>query len=265
LFCFGITSFASTSYEVITIANNFPANTVPVLNSLTNCKIEPPTNQTVNIGSVTITILVNQDNTFNWNSNVPIEYVFAKGGSGGGGRLYHYTPATTSGNGLYCGQNPNGNNNYYGLSHITFYWSKSIVTPTPFVTTTPIITPTPTPVTTTTPIITETPIVTTTPSVTVTPTPVITPTPNTTSTPEPSVTPTPSVTETPIVTEDPTQTPTTTPVTTSTSTETPNLTLPPTLPRTGGGINSSEIAGIGFIFAMTGGILLALPKKRKEK
>jgi len=126
-----------------------------------------------------VEIVLNDDGSIDFESNLPVDAVFIKGGNEGG-NLYVYDPPVTSDTGL---DTPNSQ----GISHISFcFHEEPEVTPTPTPTPTPEVTPTPTP----TPEVTPTP----------TPTPEVTPTP--TPTPEGSElpgtpTPTPAPTETP--------------------------------------------------------------------
>jgi hypothetical protein len=83
-------------------------------------KAEPPVDGTYTDGVLTVTIDV-RDTTdgqvFDWTSNIGVDAVFAKGGSGG--NLYSYGPESTGDTGLHAPVNPN-NDKYFGLSHISF-------------------------------------------------------------------------------------------------------------------------------------------------
>jgi LPXTG-motif cell wall-anchored protein len=216
-------------------------------------KQDPPATGTIDQAGVTINITITNKTHLSWTSSAPIDYVFVKGGAGGGGWLYHYTPGATSGSGFI--EKTNGG--FYDISHLVFYFKTPTATPTP----TPTVTPTPTPTATPTPTPTVTP--TPTPTVTPTPTPTATPTPTPTETP----TPTPTATPTPTPTVTPTPTPTVTPRPTPTATPTPILvtdpeipTAPVSLPQTGG-IPATLYFGLGALLSLSGLVLKKNAKK----
>jgi hypothetical protein len=84
-------------------------------------KIEPVTgglhNDPSSDFSVTLTLHNTADGqTFDWVSNLPVDAVFAKGGSEG--NLYVYAPPATADTGLHAPANASGD--WAGLSHISF-------------------------------------------------------------------------------------------------------------------------------------------------
>ena len=85
-----------------------------------------------------VEIVLNDDGSIDFESNLPVDAVFIKGGNEGG-NLYVYDPPVTSDTGL---DTPNSQ----GISHISFcFHEEPEVTPTPTPTPTPEVTPTPTP------------------------------------------------------------------------------------------------------------------------
>jgi hypothetical protein len=100
----------ATHVDPIFIAGNQNCNAATGLVELT--KFEP-----VSSGSQAgVTITVNGD-TFDWTSTVDIAAVFVKGGSDG--NLYLYPGGATADTGLHAPVNP-ANDQFFGLSHITF-------------------------------------------------------------------------------------------------------------------------------------------------
>jgi hypothetical protein len=75
---------------------------------------------------VTITITETNDEdeptVFDWTSNIGVDAVFAKGGSGGG-NLYLYDPEATEDTGLHAPET-GGSGKFAGLSHISFCYDK---------------------------------------------------------------------------------------------------------------------------------------------
>jgi hypothetical protein len=165
-------------------------------------KADPPKSGTYTSGSLSAQLTVHgAEQTVDFSSNTPLEYVIVKGGDNA--NVYHYVPSATEDTDLHAPTNPD-NDKYYGLSHVDFC-----------VGTTP--TPTPTATATTTPTATPTPTCTPTP----TPTPTATPTETPTATPTATPTETPTATPTETPTATPTETPTETPTATPTGTPTP--------------------------------------------
>ncbi len=179
--------------------------------------------------------------------------------------FYDYQPAgTTADSGLHTPVNSN-NDEYYGISHVTFCVKKVTTTPTPTPTDTP-TSPTPSPTdtpTSPTPSPTDTPTDSPTPSPTDTPTD--SPTPSPTDTPTDSPTPSPTDTPTDSPTPSPTDTPTDSPTPTTSPTSTtssPTVAVPTEVDagQNGGFKNMSAITtsqGVGGLALLTlGGLLV---------
>jgi hypothetical protein len=89
-------------------------------------KIEPVVSGPYTDGTLSVTIDVydtSSGQVFDFTSNIGVDAVFAKGGSGG--RLYTYNEAM-SGTALHAPVNPN-NGKYYDLSHISFCYDLEVV------------------------------------------------------------------------------------------------------------------------------------------
>ncbi len=96
--------------------------------------------------SVTITgITTALEPPFNWSSNIGVDAVFVKGGSGGG-FLYLYDPEVTADTGLTTPDTSSGEP--AGISHISFCYDLPDATPTPTATPPAGATATPTPTST---------------------------------------------------------------------------------------------------------------------
>ena len=83
-------------------------------------RVEPPADGVFTDGTLTVTIDVRETadgQVFNWTSNIGVDAVFAKGGSGG--NLYSYSPESTGDTGLHAPVNPN-NDTFHDLSHLLF-------------------------------------------------------------------------------------------------------------------------------------------------
>jgi hypothetical protein len=89
--------------------------------SWTELKIDEPGSgtQSASDGTLSVTITVHPDATFDWTSNIGVDAVLVKGGPNA--NLYRYDPPAevTSDDGLHAPDNPNSGT-YYGLSHISF-------------------------------------------------------------------------------------------------------------------------------------------------
>ncbi|MCC3143987.1 hypothetical protein LJ207_01445, partial [Halanaerobium sp. Z-7514] len=93
--------------------------------ALDSYKFDPVPEGTTTRSGITIDVYnTNRGQEFDWDSNRTIAYVFVKGGPGG--NLYDYTPGANSGNGLHAPLAPSGD--WYGLSHITFYFADEELT-----------------------------------------------------------------------------------------------------------------------------------------
>ncbi|MBE0451914.1 MAG: MucBP domain-containing protein, partial [Clostridia bacterium] len=61
-----------------------------------------------------------------WSSNIPVEYVYVKGGNGG--NFYHYPDGSYGDIDLVAPLNKNGNTiKNYGISHVTFYYNEGSI------------------------------------------------------------------------------------------------------------------------------------------
>ena len=82
-------------------------------------KVDPVVGGVYTDGVLTVTVVVNANGTINWTSNIGVDAVFVKGGSGG--NLYRYDPPTesTGDTGLHTPINPN-NGTFFGNSHLNF-------------------------------------------------------------------------------------------------------------------------------------------------
>jgi hypothetical protein len=128
-------SFAGET--IIGIPDNFPEDHVSDLANYEVFKIDSSgipsgisypdgtVTKTNGVLSVTLSAIQYKDGKdvigFSWSSNIPVSYVFVKGGPIG--LLYQYDPATTGAGSLFTPLNPNNGKNY-GLSHISFYYSE---------------------------------------------------------------------------------------------------------------------------------------------
>src|SRR5688572_15276798 len=169
-------------------------------------KVEPVADGTYSDGTLTVTIDVRdtaEGQVFDFTANIGVDAVIAKGGPDG--NLYLYNPEVTSDTGLRAPLNP-ANNQFFGLSHISFCYDVEppTNTPTETLTNTPTNTPTDTPTSTDTP--------TNTPTDTPTNTPTDTPTNTPTDTPTNTPTDTPTATPTNTATATPTNTPVCVPI-----------------------------------------------------
>jgi len=99
----------------------------------TELEVQPVVDGTVTDGTLTVTIDVRDTNSgqvFGWTSNIGVDAVFVKGGPSG--NLYVYNPEATEDTGLHAPLNPgNPNNQFFGLSHISFCYDVEEPTPTP--------------------------------------------------------------------------------------------------------------------------------------
>jgi hypothetical protein len=118
----------------------------------TELKVEGATltNGPHTLGPLTVTIANLTDDTFDWTSNIGVDAVVVKGGSGGS-HLYRYDPPTESTGDTGLGVPDPANN---GISHISFCYDLPDPTPTP----TPTPTATPPAGATATPTATATPV-----------------------------------------------------------------------------------------------------------
>jgi hypothetical protein len=90
-------------------------------------KVEPVVDGVYSDGNLSVTIDVRDTangQVFDWTSNIGVDVVFAKGGSGG--NKYAYSPEATADTGLHAPVNPS-NGTYFGLSHITFCYDLELV------------------------------------------------------------------------------------------------------------------------------------------
>jgi hypothetical protein len=103
----------------------------------TELKVEPVVNGTSSDGTLTVTIVVDENGpngpTFDWTSDIGVDAVFVKGGPDG--NLYLYDPESTGDSGLHAPTNP-ANGKYYGLSHVSFCYDEDDTTTTTSSTTT---------------------------------------------------------------------------------------------------------------------------------
>ncbi|HSL44291.1 MAG TPA: hypothetical protein VK897_12715 [Anaerolineales bacterium] len=179
-------------------------------------KVDPNADGVYSDGTLTVTISnTTNDKTFDWSSNIGVDAVFVKAGSGGS-YLYRYDPPAESTGDTNLTSPGAANQNQ--ISHISFCYDIDAATNTPTNTATPTDTSTPTD--------TPTPTVTSTATNTPTDTPTNTPTDTATSTPTDTPTNTPTDTPTNTPTDTPTNTPTDTPtnIPTNTPTDTPTNT-----------------------------------------
>jgi uncharacterized repeat protein (TIGR01451 family) len=80
-------------------------------------------------GTATVTVTFSEDNKFvDWVSDIPISYVFIKGGQGGDGYMYRYDTAVLSDSQLRA---PDNNNDQAEISHVTFYYIENDEEPEP--------------------------------------------------------------------------------------------------------------------------------------
>lgn len=79
-------------------------------------KVEPPVSSEKTMGALTVAIEVT-GKLVDWTSNLGIDLVIVKGGDTS--NFYEYEPEDTADTELHAPVNPN-NNQYYGLSHVTF-------------------------------------------------------------------------------------------------------------------------------------------------
>jgi hypothetical protein len=98
----------------------------------TEFKIEPVEDGEFSDGTLTVTIDVRDTDdgpVFDWTSNIGVDAVFVKGGPGG--LLYVYDPPaeSTGDTGLHAPVNPN-NDQFFGLSHVSFCYDKEQATTT---------------------------------------------------------------------------------------------------------------------------------------
>jgi len=107
----------------------------------TEYKADPVVAGTDGDGTLEVTITLGDDDggpTFDWTSNIGVDAVFVKGGSGG--NLYTYDEHT-GGSGLHAPEN--SSRTYAGLSHISFCYDADGTTPSTPTTTPPDVTITP--------------------------------------------------------------------------------------------------------------------------
>ena len=105
----------------------------PVIPGFTTMKFEDPVDDEKTIGGITIEVDFSWDDKWvDWESSLPVEYVYVKGGNQGG-YLYHYPNGATSDEDLRAPNNVNNNVNiqtfgggYHNpqpdISHVTFYY-----------------------------------------------------------------------------------------------------------------------------------------------
>ena len=109
--------------EPETIRGN-PTCSGMISDGIIELKVEPVADGTFSDGTLTVTIDVRDTadgSVFDWTSNIGVDAVFVKGGPNG--NLYVYDPEATADTGLHAPVNPN-NNQFYGLSHISFCYDK---------------------------------------------------------------------------------------------------------------------------------------------
>lgn len=87
-------------------------------------KVEPVAHDDFSDG--TLTVHIDPYNTvdgpaFDWTSNIPLGTIFVKGGPDG--NLYTYSPQLTADTLLHAPENHNNDDQWYGLSHISFCYS----------------------------------------------------------------------------------------------------------------------------------------------
>jgi hypothetical protein len=216
--------------------------------------------------------------TFDWSTDegLLIHAVFVKGGPDG--NLYDYRPAgATSDTGLHAPVNPQ-NQNFYGLSHLSFCVDETPPTTTttaPTTTTTQATTSTSGPTTTTT----AAPTTTSGPTTTTTAAPTTTSGPTTTTTQATTTTTLATTTTTRVVTDSPPTTPSTTATTlpfdsvpessvlgiqaTAPVAAQVGPTTADTLPFTGA--STGSMAGLAAALAAGGAILLVASRRVEEK
>ena len=129
-----------------------------ISNGIIELKVEPVVDGSFTSADGTLTVTIDVRSTadgpvFDWTSNIGVDAVFVKGGPNG--NLYVYAPEATGDTGLHSPVNPNNpNDQFYGLSHISFCYDKDATTKPPTPSETPSKTPTEEP---TKPPTTETP------------------------------------------------------------------------------------------------------------
>jgi hypothetical protein len=105
--------------------------------------VEPVEDGTSTDGTLTVTVDVRttaDGPVFDWTSNIGVDAVFVKGGPGG--NLYTYDPPaeSTGDTSLHAPVNPNNpNDQFFGLSHVSFCYDEDVppTTTTTTTTTTP--------------------------------------------------------------------------------------------------------------------------------
>lgn len=154
----------------------------------TEFKVEPPSGGVHSDGTITVTLTFSSTpdgQTFDFQSNLPLNAVIVKGGSNA--NVYVYSPPETLDTGLHAPLNPSGG--YANVSHISFcYDPKADPTATPTATATATATTVVTPTATATATATATTVVT--PTATATATATNTPTSGGGGDPGPQPTPT---------------------------------------------------------------------------
>src|SRR5215204_5488557 len=133
----------STPATVAVDGNATCAELAPEGVSWIELKVDPVEDGTFSDDTLTVTIDVTETDdgpVFDWTSNIGVDAVFVKGGPGG--LLYVYDPPeeSTGDTGLHAPINP-ANDNFYGLSHVSFCYDEDVA-PTTTTTETP-TTPTP--------------------------------------------------------------------------------------------------------------------------
>ena len=90
------------------------------IGGLKQLKIDPPNDGTYSEDELTVTVSFDEDGKFvNWSSNIPINYVFVKGGNGG--YLYYYPQGATGDEYLRAPDNNGGNQAQ--ISHVSFFFN----------------------------------------------------------------------------------------------------------------------------------------------
>src|SRR5215204_5736109 len=118
LFSAPLSSPAGASVNPTPYQGNFSCS--QLIPGSTELKVEPVTSGTYSDGTLTVTI-ISTGTSFDFTSNILVDAVFVKAGSGG--NLYDYRPGGTLGDtGLIGPINPN-TGNPYGLSHISFCYT----------------------------------------------------------------------------------------------------------------------------------------------
>jgi uncharacterized repeat protein (TIGR01451 family) len=116
------TPAAATHVEPVFIGAN--DNCAELGDSEFELRVQPVADGTYGDGTLSVTIDVRDTSAgqvFDFTSNIPVDSVFVKGGPVG--NFYDYDPSASADTGLHAPVNPN-NGLYYGLSHISFCYSR---------------------------------------------------------------------------------------------------------------------------------------------